>query len=139
VCADTLADADTMLDVIVTLVDHSLLTAEVQGNEARYRMLETVREYALDKLRVSGEEARVREAHAAFFLSLAEQAEPLLLTAHAAEWSARLEHEHDNLRAVLSMPDVLPQAGGLRMAVALWRFWHLRGYLAEGRAWLEQM
>jgi predicted ATPase/Tfp pilus assembly protein PilF len=138
-CADNPDDAERLLDEMVTLVDHSLVTVDVQGNEARYRMLETVREYALVKLRDAGEEERRRRAHAAVFLALAEEAEPKLTTPSAREWLARLDAEHDNLRLALAWVHLLPAGNGLRLASALGGYWDLRGMYSEGRAWLTDL
>jgi tetratricopeptide (TPR) repeat protein len=100
-------------------------------------MLETIREYALERLEASAEAAELRRRHAAHFLALAEEAEPNL-RGDPKEWLDRLEPEHDNLRAAL---DHLEAAGEtqlvLRLASALTNFWALRGHLAEGRRRVE--
>ena len=82
----------------------------------------------------------MRQAHAGYFLALAEQAEPELFGPEQNTWLARLEEEHDNLRAAFAQPARAddPQPG-LRLAGALWRFWEVRGHLAEGQAWLNEM
>jgi len=102
-------------------------------------MLETVHEYAGEKLEESGELEELRRRHARYFLALAEEAEPELKGPRQYEWVKRLEAEHDNMRAALSW---LLEGGeielGLRLAGALRRFWHVRGYFDEGRRWLEQ-
>ena len=103
-------------------------------------MLETVREFALEQLVASGEEAVVQDAHAAYFLALAERAAPQLHTEHQQAWLERLQAEHANLREVLVRAE---QSGNvccaLRLAAALWRFWHRRGYWAEGLSWLNRL
>jgi hypothetical protein len=100
-------------------------------------MLETVREYAAAKLVASGEGSDLRRRHAAYFLALAEEAEPHL-RGSPGEWLTRLEREHHNIRAAL---DWTAAAGEVaifsRFAGALWRFWYLRGYLTEGELRLE--
>jgi hypothetical protein len=102
-------------------------------------MLETIREYALERLVESDEEEDVRRAHAGYYLALAEEAEPNLATAEQMRWLDRLEREHNNLRAALRFSlqseDV---KSTLRLGGALWRFWYVRGHLSEGRRWLEQ-
>ena len=103
-------------------------------------MLETIRAYARERLEFSGEADDVRRRHAAYFLALAEAAESELSGPGAGEWLDRLESEHDNLRQALMTlsgtgADTVTQ---LRLAAALWRFWWQRGYLSEGRRWLEQ-
>jgi predicted ATPase/DNA-binding CsgD family transcriptional regulator/Tfp pilus assembly protein PilF len=101
-----------------------------QAADGRWALLETIREFAADRLEESGEAAATRERHAGHYRALAEGAE--LSGPRQAEWLARLEAEHDNFRAVLS-------SGDPRLALALHRFWLLRGHLSEGRAWLEQL
>src|SRR5215469_9959336 len=105
-------------------------------------MLETVREYAWDQLERLGELAAARRAHAHYFLALAERANPLLRGRDQRAWFARLEREHDNLRAalrwLLDQDDLAEREAALRLAGALDRFWRLRGYHAEGVRWLEE-
>jgi predicted ATPase len=143
------------LDVVDSLVEKSLLQRQVAAGEPRFVMLETIREYAMEQLDLAGELATTRRRHAEYFLALAEQAEPALLTSEQVGWFERLEAEHDNLRAVLlwarteaehsqtggaphrSGLDPDPAMVGLRLAGALRLFWHYRGYWYEGRQWLE--
>jgi tetratricopeptide (TPR) repeat protein len=100
-------------------------------------MLETIREFASERLAASGEADEVRRRHATFFLALAEEAEPHVHTDDVS-WLERLEADHDNLRAAL---DTLQATGAVRelqrLAGALWRFWYLRSHLLEGRRRLE--
>ena len=128
------------LDRVTALADQSLLVCEVQVGEPRFRMLETIREYALERLAASGEEAAIRNAHAEHFLFLSEHAELELRGPRQAAWLDRLETEHDNLRAALAWAaeggDV---EAGLRLGAALWRFWQVRGHLAEGRERVERL
>jgi predicted ATPase/DNA-binding CsgD family transcriptional regulator len=134
----------SVLDGIASLVDKSLVRREEQADggpdagTARYGMLETIREFGLERLAASGEEADVRAAHAGHFLALAEEAEPGLEGPAQARWLARLEREHDNLRAALAWGTAAAPAAALRLAGALWLFWYVRGHLAEGRGWLER-
>ena len=102
-------------------------------------MLETIREYALERLEDSGEASGRRRRHADYFLALAEEAEPNLIgTGSHAEWLDRLERDHANLRAALDWFEASVESGeALRLAAALWRFWDLRGHLVEGRRRLE--
>jgi predicted ATPase len=128
-----------VLDAVESLVDKGLLREEVTGGEPRYYMLETVHEYAREKLEESGEAEELRMLHAQYFLSLAEEAEPGVEGVQQAAWLERLEVEHDNLRAVLSWSLENEQAElALRLCGALWRFWYLGGHLSEGRRWLEE-
>src|SRR5207244_4321177 len=107
---------------------------------ARYRLLETVRQYSRDRLREAGEEAAVRRRHWEFFLGLAEQAEPALLGAAQGVWLERLEYERENLRSALAWSIEQGEVeGGLRLAAALGQFWYVRGYLTEGREQLAAL
>jgi predicted ATPase/DNA-binding SARP family transcriptional activator len=123
------------LDGIAELAGQSLLViGEGPDGEPRFRMLETVREYALERLARSGEEDEVRDRHAATFVALAEAAEPHLRGPEQTVWLARLDTERDNLRAALARCIRTGDAeSGLRMAAALWRYWQLRGHSTEGR------
>jgi predicted ATPase/transcriptional regulator with XRE-family HTH domain len=123
------------------LVDACLVQREEHGDELRFRMLETIREDAVDRLEAGGGAAATRSAHAAYYLALAERAEPELLGPGQAAWMGRLEREHENLRAAMAW-SLLPEGEpthGLRIALALSWFWHLRGQAAEGRRWLEAL
>ncbi len=134
-------EAADVLDLLSGLVDKSLVVAEArEGSRVRYRMLEPIRQYAREKLEASREAKETLRCHAEFFLALAEEAEPGVEGPQQAAWLDQLEMEHDNLRAALSWS--LEQGEdtnrGLRMGTALGDFWYLRGYLGEGRRWLEK-
>ncbi len=129
-----------VLDGVAALVAKSLLREEDDpSGEPRYRMLETVREFGLERLATSGEEAATRDAHAAWCLSLAERAEPALQGPEQLAWLDRIEAEQPNLRAALawSLAGDDPEPGR-RIAAALGWFWWTRGDPSEGRAWLER-
>lgn len=142
--------SEPSLDGLAALVDASLLRRlDGPGGEPRYGLLETVREFAAERLVAAGEAAETRARHAAHFLALAEAAEPELVGTDQSAWLDRLETEHDNLRAALgwalerapepaSVSAAERAATALRLAGALWRFWASRGYLIEARAWLER-
>jgi tetratricopeptide (TPR) repeat protein len=129
-----------VFDLIAALVEQSLLRVrEPLAGEPRYALFETVREYAQECLAASGESGAVRASHAAYFLTLAEEAEPHLMGPTQGEWLERLEAEHDNLRAALTWSLNDGEATtGLRLAAALGRFWRMRGHLREGLSWLER-
>jgi predicted ATPase/class 3 adenylate cyclase len=127
------------LDGVESMVDKSLLRQEETDGEPRFVMLETIHEYAREKLEESGEAEEIKHSHAAYFLALAEEAEPKLKGHEQLEWLERLEAEHDNFRAALSWSLGGGDAElGLRLASALWWFWYVRGHLSEGRRWLEE-
>jgi tetratricopeptide (TPR) repeat protein len=130
-----------VLDLLARLVDKSLVTiaaAATSGRPTRYALLETVRDYAAQKLREAGEQDVVLQRHAAYYLSIAEAASPALTGPEQATWVDRLRAEHDNVRQVLSWAiDGGDPVVGLRLGSALWRFWQARGYLTEGQRWLE--
>ena len=126
-------------DLLEHLVDASLVVAEERGGEMRYRLLETVRQYAAALLLEAGDAATLTGAHATWFLELAEQIEPTLTGDRQTVALATLETEHDNLRAALTHLDTeVGSADRLRLATSLSRFWYVRGYLAESRRWLER-
>ena len=127
-----------VLEFLSQLVDKSLVMVEEREGEVRYRLLETVRQYGMEKLEGSGEAEMVLERHARYFLALAEEAESELMGTHQEAWLGRLEAEHDNLRAVLARALENGEADlGLRVAGVLGGFWLVRGRLSEGRRWLE--
>ena len=127
-----------LLSGLSSLVDKSLVQADVGADATRFTMLETVREYGLERLEEAGEE-EARCALAAYFLALA-TVEPGIVGAARAGWLARLDAEHENIRAALTWARDRDEAeAGLRLAAALWQFWFTRGHLREGRAWIEAM
>jgi predicted ATPase/class 3 adenylate cyclase len=128
-------DVLDVLDLLEQLIEKSLVILEDRVNGSRYRLLETVRQYGQERLQESGEEDEVRRRHFEWFLKLAREAEPHFDGPEMQEWLDRLELEHDNMRGALSF--VRRGEDPLRMAVALHRFWFVRGYLTEGREWLE--
>lgn len=141
VCAGGGINAAELLGLLASLVNKSLVIMEEHHGEARYRLLEIIRQYATEKLRAAGEELEVRRRHLDWYLRLAERAEPESWGAAQRLWLERLELEHENLRAALAWGAADPQGAeaALRLAAALWNFWWMRGYLGEGRRWLEQM
>jgi len=131
-----------ILDILTSLINKSLVSVEhEQDQEPRYRLLETIRQYALEKLAESGEGESIRNQHLGYFMSLAERAEPEFHGAEQRAWFDRMEFEHDNFRAALrwSLENGNVRAElGLRVASSLWWFWFIRGYSIEGYDWLER-
>jgi len=143
VCTGSDDGAGQVLDGVGSLVDKSLLRRMEQtaegGEEPRLLMLETIREYGLEALTAKGEGEDARQAHAGYFLSLAEEAEPALKGPLLVTWLERLEQEHDNLRAALQWALEGGRAEmALRLGIALERFWVVRGHRYEGLAFLER-
>ena len=124
-----------LLEGMASLVDKSLLQQVEQANgESRFVMLETIREYAREKLEASLEEAPTKRAHAAYYLVLAEEDATEESSAERAVWLERFALEHDNFRAALEwLTETGDAEWGLRLGAALFRFWETREYLAEGR------
>ena len=128
-----------VLDLLNGLVDQSLIQrTEGVADEARFAMLETVREYGLERLAASGEDATARDAHADWCIALAEQADPELSGVQQATWFARLSAEQPNMQSALAW--LLQRADaerGLRLCRELTWFWTSRGYLREAQAWFD--
>ncbi len=133
--ASILIESRQVLDLLTSLVDKSLVLYEEQSGTARYRLLETVRQYGQERLRASSEFEPLRTRHQQFFLQLAEEAEPNLRGPDQKVWYDSLETEHENLREAWAWDREETQGAeaSLRIASALWRFWYMRGYLSEGR------
>src|SRR6266487_3305024 len=129
-----------MLDVISSLVDYSLLVQrEQEAGKPRLNMLATIREYGLEALSACGELERAHTAHAAYYLALAERAAPALRGAEQGSWAEQLERDHENIRAAMQwLLDQHEIEKTLRLATALQQFWLHRGYLSEGRRFLER-
>jgi predicted ATPase/DNA-binding CsgD family transcriptional regulator len=137
VCAGEDFERSNVLDLLSHLVDKSLVIVWENSTGTRYRLLETVRQYGRERLDESEDE--VERRHAGFFVGLAEEAEGELSGSDQARWLTLLQTEHDNLRAALSwsLGEKRDVGFGVRLAAALWPFWFARGYLSEGRRWLE--
>src|SRR5262249_57408150 len=127
-------------DAIAGLVDNGLVRqGESAEGEPRFRMLETIREYAIEKLTESGGLEETRTRHLERYVALAETAEPELTRAGQAVWLERLMDENDNIRAALAWSFESGQVElGLRLAGSLVRFWSIRGLMTEGRRWLTE-
>ena len=128
------------LDGVASLVDKSLLRQAEGAGEPRFTMLETIREFAVERLAESGEGDEVHRRHAEHLIALAERATPELRGRDQAEWTRRVDREIDNIRAALGWALESGQpAIGLRLAAALREFWRLSGHFGEGRRWLDRL
>jgi predicted ATPase/class 3 adenylate cyclase len=130
-----------VLDGLGTLIDHSLVRPGQPGKgEPRFSMLETIREFAAERLALSGERDELQRGHAEQFRNFAEEAELHLTREDRVVWLDRLEADYDNLRAAMDWAERTGDAStGLRTAAAIWRFWQQRGRLSEGRTRLERL
>jgi len=135
VCGPSTSDR-AALDVfggISELVDQSLVRQSEEHAHVRFGMLETIREFAAERLAAGGEAAEIRRRHAAHYTAVAERAAPNLVGGERSTWLDRLEHEHDNLRAAIGWAiETGDAATALRLVAALWRFWQSRAFLGEG-------
>ncbi|HSL43801.1 MAG TPA: BTAD domain-containing putative transcriptional regulator, partial [Anaerolineales bacterium] len=139
VCVGHGIETDQILDLLTQLLNKSLIVVErTQGQRPRYNMLETIRQYAEEKLRSSGEREILRDRHLTYFVDMAEQAEENLHSSDMIMWLDRLETELDNIRAALAWGLESDIESMLRLAGALPKFWHTRGFTLEGIKWLEQ-
>jgi non-specific serine/threonine protein kinase len=141
VCSGEAIAKDDVLDLLTSLVDKSLVVADEtdqQRGRMRYRMLEPVRQYALEHLQSSGEADGVGRKHTAYFLALAEPGELVKRGPHDIAWLARMEDEADNLRVVLRRTmDRSDMTSNLQLCVRLARYWEVRGSIEEGLRWLD--
>lgn len=141
VCPTESALRDELLQGMETLVDNSLVMMREDDvtHSARFVMLQTIREFALECLGEVGEREDLRRRHALYFLGLARKAEQNMFV-EGMEWPDRLEVEHDNLRAALRWAKETGNAAvGLELATCMWRFWQVRSHLAEGRRQLSEL
>jgi predicted ATPase/class 3 adenylate cyclase len=139
VCSFEGLDEYDVIDGLTKLVNKSLIIVESEsGGSNRYRMLETIRQYAREKLLDSGEAGVVLDHHLDFFVHIAETAEPHLRGPQQVEWLDRLEIEIDNVRAALEWALEEEALKGTILASSLYWMWHIRGYRVEAEHWLEQ-
>ena len=149
VCAGDGIETYAVLDLLTQLVNKSLVvvmehsqigeTRYPAGGSLRYRMLETIRQYAREKLLKNGNGEEIRQQHLAYFVKLVEQAEPELYRSNQVFWLNKLDDELDNLRLALEWALTADVEAGLRIASLPWRFWSERGYLRELGDWLSQL
>lgn len=141
ICGEGLTDPG-VLDLLTDLVDKSLVSMLERGaeDESRFRMLETIRQYSREKLETAGETAAIRTRHLEWFAEFVQQIEPKLAGPEARAALAHLDANLDNLRLALQWVRTgRAVEPGLRLAGSLWMFWQSRGYLIEGRSWLEEL
>jgi predicted ATPase len=138
VCGQPAAGAGPLVDTLSSLVDSSLVRTQTRDGEPRFSLLETIREYALDRLRDSGEWTAVHDQHAAYFAALAEPTEADLAGPGQLAWLNRLEAERDNVRSAMSwLVDQDRLRPALHLAWSTWRFWWLRGHAEEIGHYME--
>lgn len=134
-------EREQMLELLSSLVNKSLVVAKtLQRGKARYSLLESIRQYAQEKLIASGEEPAIRDRHLQYFVEVAEETEPKLKGEFQQLWLNWLEGDYDNIRAALTWSLESDQIeDGLRIAIAIYQFWTVRGYMEEGAAWLKRL
>jgi predicted ATPase/DNA-binding transcriptional regulator YiaG len=139
VCAGDGLESSAVAGLLGRLIDKSLVLVAEQAGAARYRLMETIRQYAQAKLAASGEADKARGRHAAYYLVLAEAGAPDLRGGLRLAWLDRMELEHDNLRAALGWGQSAPSGAelGLRLSSLLLLLWLHHGYWREARGWLE--
>jgi len=139
VCGPSKDIGGDVLDLLSALIEHSLVRQSEVDGQPRFRMLVTIREYALDRLTQSSEADEVNRRHAVTFLALAEEARPHFASADQKAWLDRVDIDHDNFRAALewTIAHGLAEEAS-RLVFALWRFWQRRGHLLEGASWSDR-
>ncbi|UYF94071.1 protein kinase [Rhodococcus aetherivorans] len=138
VCGADMA-AGEVLDTLTALVDKSILIREEAGSVVRFRMLETLRDYGVEKLEQSGEDIAVRRRHRDWYEALARAAEAEWISARQLDWIARLKREQPNIREALDFCVKDDPVAGLRIAAALFSFWSSQSLYNEGRRWYDQL
>ncbi len=139
VCADENLPRGEILDALARLVDKSLVLVQEHNGAARYHFLETIRQFARERLVESNEHEKMRSPHLKFFLRLAEEAEPLLFSPDQAQWFERLEMENDNFRTALDWAlESNDATTALHWVGALWFFWFIRDHYREGQERLSR-
>jgi predicted ATPase/class 3 adenylate cyclase len=138
--AESVCENLNMLDLLTRLVDKSLVAVDREHiNEPRYYLLETIRQYAREKLKESAEGEQIRARHLDYFLKLAQRAEPELYGRGQIEWMQKLEDEHENMRAALEWSLQADISKGQQLTAVLWWSWDLNGHLSEAYEWLQKM
>ena len=138
--AEFVCDNPNILDSLTHLVDKSLVTVDLEhGDEPRYYLLETIRQYAREKLIESGENNQTHDRHLDYFLMLAQKAEPELYSNRQIEWLQKLEADQENLHAALEWSLKADILAGRQLAGAIWWYWDISGQISEGYKWLVLM
>jgi len=131
--------AHDVFSTLSNLVDKSLVLVDDRETTTRYGLLETIRQYARERLVEKGETELARDAHLAYIIARAEEADAALRGGEQRRWLERLDADHDNLRAALEWAASADRTEALlALAIALWRFWRVRSYFSEGRRWLDE-
>lgn len=140
VCAGDGIEPSQILDLLSRLVSKSLLYTQEKKSETRYSFLDSIKQYAREKLRASGESETIKNRHLAYYRALVEQAENELAGPRQAAWMQRLELDHYNLRNALQWAyETRQDEAAFSVAAALWRFWKVHGHYAEGREWYARL
>ncbi|MBS1723251.1 MAG: tetratricopeptide repeat protein [Armatimonadetes bacterium] len=138
VCSGSIVEDWEVVNLLTSLTDKSLMIADATGHDARYRLLQTVRQYALDALGGQGDAAVWMDRHMAYFVSFVEEAEPQLTGSQQSEWMSRLDADLNNIRAALARALQKDGSLALRLCAATRRLWSTRGHYKEGRSWFGQ-
>lgn len=141
ICSNSILSREEIMDILTRLVDKSLISADTKARETRYGMLETIRQYARNKLIQSGEIEEFRNRHLTYFADFCTSISKELWRSDQVKWMDRLEEEHDNLRAALewSMYEGCGEdhvVAGMQIATSIFVFWLVRGYWSEGLQWM---
>jgi non-specific serine/threonine protein kinase len=138
--AESVCNNPNMLDVLTHLVDKSLVAVDLEhSDEPRYYLLETIRQYAREKLNDSGKAEQVRARHLDYFFNLAQKEEPKIYGSGQAEWLQKLDDESENMRTALEWSLQGNIGAGQQLAAALWWSWNLTGRRSEALGWLKRM
>ena len=138
ICSDANIDPKAILDVLTQLYNKSLVVCEQTQSKIRYRMLETIKQYAREKVAQSGESEILPDKHLEYFLNLTETASPYLIKPEQLEWLAQLDADYENIRTALKWASSIDSpASSLRLCAALGPFWTIRSHFLEGSEWLK--
>jgi tetratricopeptide (TPR) repeat protein len=139
VCSGDEIEAYEVIELLAQLVEKSLVVADRRSGEYRYRLLETLRQYASQRLSTNGDPDQLKSQHASYFLSLAERAQPGLFSDDHKDWLGQLQAEADNFRAAIDWSRGNDVQTGLYLARAIWRMWWLSNQVSEGRSQMDRL